>query len=502
MPRNITPPLVVRYSATDVPIIQLSLASKTLPDVKLNDYGQNVIRPFLATVQGAQVPYPYGGKPRLIMADLDMQALRAKNLTPEDVTQALLDQNLIVPSGTAKIGDTEYAVQMNNSTDTIEAMNDFPIKRVGGAMVFLARRGPRAQRLPGADQLGQPWTALPGSLMIIRKTGGESTLRIIDGILAALPDIRLLLPEGMKIKPVFNQAVFVKAALQSVLMGGLMAAALTGLMILLFLGNWRLTSIIMVSIPLCVLTAVIVMYAMGDSLNTMTLGGFALAVGILVDDATVVIENIERHLGMGHQLEDGIIRAAHEVASPTMVSTLAICVVFVPIFLLQGTSKYLFAPLAVAVVISLLASLAALLHPRARALQTVDERVCEAARRPRRRPPRRSRRRSSRRPSEPLCAVPPRVRLVFPGVPRPLPQLPRLGRASPGRLLAAVRRRGGRFRPAVPAHRAWTSSRRWMRGRCACTCARPPARAWKRPRRCSAGSSAPSARSSATTRWT
>ena len=347
--------MVVRYSATDVPIIQLSLASKTLPDVMLNDYGQNVIRPYLATVQGAQVPFPYGGRPRLIMADLDVEALRAKNLSPKDVTQALLDQNQIVPTGTAKVGDTEYQVALNNSTDAIEAMNDFPIKRVGGAMVFLGD----VAHVHNGYQVQTNSVAVdgaPGSLMIIRKTGGESTLRIIDGILAALPDIRLLLPEGMKIKPVFNQAVFVKAALQSVLMGGLMAAALTGLMILLFLGNWRLTSIIMVSIPLCVLTAVIVMYALGDSLNVMTLGGFALAVGILVDDATVVIENIERHLSMGHQLEDGIIRAAHEVASPTMIATLSICVVFVPIFLLQGTSKYLFAPLAVAVVISLLAS--------------------------------------------------------------------------------------------------------------------------------------------------
>jgi multidrug efflux pump subunit AcrB len=356
MPRNITPPLVVRYSATDVPIIQLSLASDTLPDVKLNDYGQNVIRPYLATVQGAQVPFPYGGKPRLIMADLDNEALRAKNLTPDDVTQALLNQNLILPTGTAKVGDIEYAIQLNNSTDAIEAMNDFPVKRVGGAMVFLrdvahVHNGYQVQTNSVAVN------GVAGSLMIIRKTGGVSTLKIIDDVLAALPDVRLLLPEGMTIKPIFDQSVFVKAALRSVQMGGLMAAVLTGLMILLFLGNWRLTTIILVSIPLSVLSAVIVMYVMGETFNVMTLGGFALAVGILVDNATVVIENVERHLSLGKDLEEAIVRGTHEVGFPTMVSTLAICIVFVPIFLLQGTPKYLFSPLAVSVVTSLLASL-------------------------------------------------------------------------------------------------------------------------------------------------
>ncbi len=356
MPRNITPPLVVRYSATDVPIIQLSLASDTLPDVKLNDYGQNVIRPFLATVQGAQVPFPYGGKPRLIMADLDNDALRAKNLTPDDVTQALLNQNLILPTGTAKVGDIEYAIKLNNSTDAIEAMNDFPIKRVGGAMVFL-RDVAHVHNGYQVQTNSVTVNGVAGSLMIIRKTGGVSTLKIIDDVLKALPDVRLLLPEGMKIKPIFNQAVFVKAALRSVEMGGLMAAVLTGLMILLFLGSGRLTTIILASIPLSVLSAVVVMYALGETFNVMTLGGFALAVGILVDNATVVIENVERHLSLGEPLEDAIVQGTQEVGFPTMVSTLSICIVFVPIFLLQGTPKYLFSPLAVSVVTSLLASL-------------------------------------------------------------------------------------------------------------------------------------------------
>jgi multidrug efflux pump subunit AcrB len=357
MPRNITPPLVVRYSATDVPVIQLCLASDTLPDVKLNDYGQNKIRPFLATVKGAQVPFPYGGKPRLIMADLDMQALESKGLTPSDVTDSLLNQSLILPSGTVKVGDIEYPIKLNNNTSTIDAMNDFPVKRVGNATVFL---GDVAHVHNGYQVQTNSVSVdgLPGGLMTIRKTGGVSTLKVIDGILAALPDIKLLLPPGMTIKAAFNQAVFVKAALQGVLMAGTMAAVLTGMMILLFLGNWRITSIILVSIPLSILSGLIVMYLLGQSLNTMTLGGFALAIGILVDNATVVIENIDRNLTQGHPLEDAILTGSQEVGFPTAISTLAICIVFVPIFLLQGTSKYLFSPLAVSVVASLLASLA------------------------------------------------------------------------------------------------------------------------------------------------
>ena len=356
MPRNITPPLVVRYSATDVPVIQLSLASETLPDVKLNDYGQNVIRPFLATVQGAQVPFPYGGKPRLIMADLDNDALRAKNLTPNDVTEALLRQNLILPTGTAKVGDIEYAIELNNSTDAIEAMNDFPVKRVGGAMVFLRD----VAHVHSGYQVQTNSVAVdgaPGSLMIIRKTGGESTLRVIDGILAALPDVRLLLPEGMTIKPIFNQAVFVNAALRSVQMGGLMAAVAHRPDDPALPRQWAAHPDHPRLHP-----------ALGPdgrhrhvrhrrTFNVMTLGGFALAVGILVDNATVVIENVERHLSLGNDLEEAIVQGAGEVGFPTMVSTLSICIVFVPIFLLQGTSRYLFSPLAVAVIASLLASL-------------------------------------------------------------------------------------------------------------------------------------------------
>jgi len=356
MPRNITPPLILRYGATDVPIIQLSISSRFLPDQRMTDFGQQVLRPSLATVHGAQVPYPYGGKPRVIMVDLDMDALRARGLTPNDVVGALTDQNLQAPSGDVKIGPTDYQVPLNNSPDTVAALNDFPVKSVGATTVFLRDvahvRDGYAVQTNAVTQNGRPAT-----LLTVRKTGGVSTLAVIRGIRAALPDIERLLPAGMAIEPIFDQSIFVKAALNSVLLGGLMAAGLTTIMILLFLGNWRLTLIILISIPLSIVTALLGLYALGQTLNTMTLGGFALAIGILDDNATVVIENIERHRGMGESLEQSIIHGAREIGTPTLLSTLAICVVFVPVFLLQGTAKYLFSPLSLAVCLALLASL-------------------------------------------------------------------------------------------------------------------------------------------------
>ena len=357
MPPNITPPLVIRYGATDVPIIQLSLSSKSLPDTKLNDLGQNIIRPALAVVHGAEVPYPYGGKPRVIMADLDPQALHSRGLTPADISDALQKQNVILPSGDVKIGNRDYLLTMNNSPDVIDAINSFPIKTVGGRTIFMrdvahVHDGFQVQTNSVAVD------GVPGALMTIRKTGGVSTLAVIDGVREALPDIQHMLPSGVDIKAIFDQSVFVKASLNSVVMGGCMAAGLTALMILLFLGNWRLTLIILASIPLSIITAVLGMGAGGETLNTMTLGGFALAVGILVDNGTVVIENIERHAGMNANLSDAIVSGAGEVGVPTMLSTMCICIVFVPVFLLQGTAKYLFSPLSVSVIVSLLASLA------------------------------------------------------------------------------------------------------------------------------------------------
>ncbi len=357
MPPNITPPLVIRYGATDVPIIQLALSSNSLPDTKLNDLGQNIIRPALAVVHGAQVPYPYGGKPRVIMADLNNSALQARGLTPADVSNALQTQNVILPAGDVKIGNFDYLVAMNNSPDVIDAINSFPIKWVDGHEVFM-RDVAHVHDGFQVQTNSVSVDGVPGALMTIRNTGGVSTLAVIDGIRAVLPEIRHMLPHDVRINPIFDQSVFVKAALHSVAVGGVLAAALTALMILLFLGNWRLTVMILAAIPLSIITAVLVMGVSGETLNTMTLGGFALAVGILVDNGTVVIENIERNIALRAHLADAIVHGCGEVGTPTFLSTLCICIVFVPVFLLQGTAKYLFSPLSVSVIVSLLASLA------------------------------------------------------------------------------------------------------------------------------------------------
>jgi len=357
MPPGITPPLVLRYGATDVPVIQLSLSSTALPDTTLNDLGQNVIRPGLAVVHGADVPQPYGGKPRIIMADLDRRALDARGLSPSDVSRALQQQNIVLPSGDVKIGRKDYLLTMNNSPEVIERINAFPIKNDNGKIVFMrdvahVHDGYQVQ----TNSVSVDGT--PGALITIRSTGGVSTLAVVAGVRNALADIEKAIPKSVSIRTLFDQSIFVDAALNSVKMGGLMAAGLTALMILLFLGNWRLTLIILASIPLSIIAAVLVMDIGGQTLNTMTLGGFALAVGILVDNATVVIENIERHVRLGEPLEHAILNGAGEVGVPTSLATLCTCIVFVPVFLLQGTAKYLFAPLSMSVCASLLASLA------------------------------------------------------------------------------------------------------------------------------------------------
>ncbi len=357
MPPNITPPLVLRYGATDVPIIQLSLSSKSLPDTKLNDLGQNIIRPALAVVHGAEVPYPYGGKPRVIMADLDMQALQARGLSPSDVSTALQHQNVILPAGDVKIGDKDYTLAMNNSPDVIETINAFPIKQIDGRTVFM-RDVAHVHDGFQVQTNSVSVNGTPGALMTIRKTGGVSTLAVIDGVRGALDDIKKMLPADVTIKALFDQSVFVRAALHSVLLSAGMAAGLTALVIILFLGNVRLSVIILAAIPLSIITAVLFINLAGQTLNTMTLGGFALAIGILVDNGTVVIENIERHVAMKEPLHQSIVIGAQEVAVPTFLSTLCICIVFVPVFLLQGTAKYLFSPLSLSVIGSLVASLA------------------------------------------------------------------------------------------------------------------------------------------------
>jgi multidrug efflux pump subunit AcrB len=357
MPPNITPPLVLRYGATDVPIIQLSLSSKSLPDTKLNDLGQNIIRPALAVVHGAEVPYPYGGKPRVIMADLDSQALQARGLSATDVSTALQHQNVILPAGDVKIGDKDYTLAMNNSPDVIETINAFPIKTVDGRTIFM-RDVAHVHDGFQVQTNSVSVNGTPGALMVIRKTGGVSTLAVINGVRAALSDIEKVLPKGVTVKALFDQSVFVKAALNSVLLSACMAAGLTALVIILFLGNVRLSLIILAAIPLSIVAAVLFIKLAGQTLNTMTLGGFALAIGILVDNGTGVIENIERHVAMNEPLYQSIVVGASEVAIPTFLSTLCICIVFVPVFLLQGTAKYLFSPLSLSVIGALLASLA------------------------------------------------------------------------------------------------------------------------------------------------
>src|ERR1700729_2026946 len=357
MPPNITPPLVIRYGATDVPIIQLSLSSNSLPDTKLNDLGQNIIRPALAVVHGAEVPYPYGGKPRVIMADLDSQALQARGLSAVDVSAALQRQNVILPSGDVKIGDKDYALAMNNSPNLIDTINAFPIKEVDGRTIFM-RDVAHVHDGFQVQTNSVSVNGTPGALMTIRKTGGVSTLAVIDGVRAALTDIGKMLPKDVTVKALFDQSLFVKAALNSVVLSACLAAGLTALVIIMFLGNVRLSVIILASIPLSIVTAVLFINVAGQTLNTMTLGGFALAIGILVDNGTVVIENIERHVAQNEPLRQSIVVGASEVAVPTFLSTLCICIVFVPVFLLQGTAKYLFSPLSLSVIGALLASLA------------------------------------------------------------------------------------------------------------------------------------------------
>src|SRR6202034_74867 len=303
------------------------------------------------------VLYPYGGKPRVIMADLDSQALEARGLSPTDVSTALQRQNVILPAGDVKIGDKDYTLAMNNSPDVIESMNAFPIKQIDGRTVFM-RDVAHVHDGFQVQTNSVSVNGTPGALMTIRKTGGVSTLAVIGGVRAALTDIKKVLPKDVTINALFDQSLFVKAALNSVVLSACMAAGLTALVIIMFLGNVRLSVIILASIPLSIITAVLFMNVAGQTLNTLTLGGCALAIGILVDNGTVVIENIERHVAMGEPLHRSIVVGANEVAIPTFLSTLCICIVFVPVFLLQGTAKYLFSPLSLSVMGSLLASLA------------------------------------------------------------------------------------------------------------------------------------------------
>jgi multidrug efflux pump subunit AcrB len=355
MPPGATPPLVISYSASSIPVIQLGLSSTKLSEQQLNDTALNFLRPQLVTIPGAAVPYPYGGKSRLISVDLNTRALLAKGLTPLDVVSAFNAQNLILPTGTAKIGPKEYTINMNGSPSTLEGLNDIPVRTVNGATTYLREVAHvRDGFSPQTNIVRQDGHR--GVLISVLKNGSASTLSIVNTLHGLLPAARAALPPDLNITALFDQSVFVKAAVQGVVHEAVVAAALTAAMILLFLGNWRSTCIIAVSIPLSILSSLIALHALGQTINIMTLGGLALAVGILVDDATVTIENIERHLHMGTNLHDAILEGAGEIAIPALVSTLCICIVFVPMFFLTGVARYLFVPLAEAVVFAMLAS--------------------------------------------------------------------------------------------------------------------------------------------------
>jgi multidrug efflux pump subunit AcrB len=354
-PPGTTPPYVLNYSASSVPILQLALSSDSLPEAQIWDLANTLLRTQLATVAGASIPYPFGGKQRQVQVDLDPQALRANGLSSNDVVAAIGAQNLILPAGTEKIGPLEYFIRLNASPVQIDDLNNLPIRARNGTVTYIrdvahVRDGYSPQtnvvRLEGRRAI----------LMSVLKTGNASTIDIINSINDKLPQIRTILPPELKIEPLSDQSVFVRAAISGVIREALIAGALTGLLILLFLGSWRSTLIITISIPLSILASIACLSALGQTINIMTLGGLALAVGILVDDATVTIENINYHLEQGKEVEAAILDGAQQIALPALVSTLSICIVFVPMFLLAGIAKFLFIPLAEAVVFAMLAS--------------------------------------------------------------------------------------------------------------------------------------------------
>src|SRR5450755_3674895 len=355
LPPGANAPLVIQYSASSVPILQIGLSSKTLPEQELNDIALNFLRTQLITVPGAAIPYPFGGKTRVVSVDLDTPALQSKHLSAVDVVNAISAQNLILPSGTAKLGPLEYQVELNASPQTVAELNDLPIRTINGTTIYVRDVAHvRDGFTPQTNIVRQD--GIRGTLLSVMKNGGASTVEVVKDVRDMLPRVMATLPQDLKVSLLFDQSLFVRAAINAVVREGLTAACLTAAMILLFLGNWRSTLIIAVSIPLSILVSVIMLSVLGETFNIMTLGGLALAVGILVDDATVEIENIERNLGMQKELKTAILDGAQQIAVPAFVSTLAICIVFVPMFFLTGVARYLFFPMAEAVVFAMLAS--------------------------------------------------------------------------------------------------------------------------------------------------
>jgi len=355
LPPGTTPPFIIQYNASSVPVLQLGLSGKGLDEQQLNDLGQNAIRTQLATIEGAQTPFPYGGKQRQIQVDLDLNALEAKGLSPVDVVNAISAQNLIAPSGTMKIDRFEYAIETNSAPSVVNDLNNLPIKTINGAVIYIRDVAHIRDGFPPQTNI----VRVNGSraiLMSVLKTGSSSTLDIIKGVQTVLANMKGQLPPELQINPLSDQSIFVRGAINGVIREAIIAACLTAIMILVFLGSWRSTLIIAVSIPLSILCSLIMLYILGETVNIMTLGGLALAVGILVDDATVEIENINRNLESGKEIEQAILDGAAQIATPALVSTLAICIVFVPMFFLSGVARYLFVPMAEAVVFAMLAS--------------------------------------------------------------------------------------------------------------------------------------------------
>ena len=355
MPPGITPPLVIKYTASSIPVIQVGMSSKTLSEKELFDAALNILRPQLITIPGLAMPFPYGGKARAVSVDIDPEALRSKGMTSSDVINAITTQNLTLPSGTTKIDDVEFNISLNSSPISIAGLNNIPVRTVNGATTYLREvahvRDGFSPQINIVRQNGER-----GLLLTALKNGGASTLDVVSRIKTMLPTLLPLLPEGIDVTLLADQSIFVKQAITGVIHEALLAGGLTALMLLLFLGNWRTTVIVAISIPLSIFTSLIVLYLIGQTINIMTLGGLALAVGILVDDATVTIENIERHLHMGKGLYEAVMDGAGEIAIPTFVATLCICIVFVPMFFLGGVARYLFVPLAQAVSFAMLAS--------------------------------------------------------------------------------------------------------------------------------------------------
>ncbi len=337
LPPGASPPFLLTYNASSVPILQLGLAGSGLSEQALFDYGVNFIRTRLVTIPGCSIPYPYGGKQRQVMVDIDPAAMQSKGLSPADVTNAIGNQNLIIPAGTSKIGQFEYDVDLNSSPATVEAFNDFPVKVVNGAPVYIRDIGHvRDGYAPQTNIVRQDGNR--AVLLTVMKGGNASTLSVVDGVRRLLPVVSATLPPELKIQPLADQSIFVRASISGVIREAVIAACLTGLMILLFLGSWRSTLIIAISIPLSILTSILVLSFLHETINIMTLGGMALAVGILVDDATVEIENVNRNLDQGKEIEQAILDGASQIAVPALVSTFCICIVFLPMFFLSGVA--------------------------------------------------------------------------------------------------------------------------------------------------------------------